>query len=213
MLFSERDIDLLRLLCWCQYASFDDLKKLSNDAEVKNLIGAGMVKWHRASRALVLAKKGKELLQMLYAIGGNYEDKTKTPKSTRTMPMSNTIYELLKQQRSIQRERRKLMGAYYIESEYVCTWPNGNIITPNYLTKSFHSVISKSSLPRVRLHDLRHTVASVLIANGTDIVTVSKQLGHAQVSTTSDVYSHVIEAAKAEATECIADVLLRRRQA
>ena len=67
MLFSERDIDLLRLLCWCQYASFDDLKKLSNDAEVKNLIGAGMVKWHRASRALVLAKKGKELLQMLYA--------------------------------------------------------------------------------------------------------------------------------------------------
>ena len=67
MLFSERHIDLLRLLCWCQYASFDDLKKLSNDAEVKNLIGTGMVKWHRASRALVLAKKGKELLQMLYA--------------------------------------------------------------------------------------------------------------------------------------------------
>ena len=67
VLFSERDIDLLRLLCWCQYAGFDDLKKLSNDAEVKNLIGAGMVKWHRASRALVLAKKGKELLQMLYA--------------------------------------------------------------------------------------------------------------------------------------------------
>lgn len=67
VLFSERDIDLLRLLCWCQYASFDDLKKLSNDAEVKNLIGAGMVKWHRASRTLVLAKRGKELLQVLYA--------------------------------------------------------------------------------------------------------------------------------------------------
>jgi len=56
-------------------------------------------------------------------------------------------------------------------------------------------------------------VASILISTGVDIVTVSKQLGHAQVSTTGDIYAHVIEEAKAQATECIADIMLRRKQA
>ena len=56
-------------------------------------------------------------------------------------------------------------------------------------------------------------MASMLISAGTDIVRVSKQLGHAQVSTTSDIYSHTIEKAKAQATECIADIMLRGKQA
>lgn len=56
-------------------------------------------------------------------------------------------------------------------------------------------------------------MASILISAGTDIVTVSKQLGHTQVSTTADIYSHAIEEAKAQATECIADIMLRRKQA
>lgn len=61
--------------------------------------------------------------------------------------------------------------------------------------------------------DTGYLVASVLIANGTDIVTVSKQLGHAQVSTTSDRYSHPIDRARAEASECIANALLIRKKA
>ena len=54
-------------------------------------------------------------------------------------------------------------------------------------------------------------MASVLLANGTDIVTVSKQLGHASVTTTENFYSHIIEENKAKASECIADVLLRKK--
>lgn len=64
----------------------------------------------------------------------------------------------------------------------------------------------------MRFHDLRHTVASVLLANGTDIVTLSKQLGHASVNTTENFYSHIIEENKAKASECIADVLLRKKE-
>ena len=51
----------------------------------------------------------------------------------------------------------------------------------------------------------------MLLANGTDIVTVSKQLGHASVNTTENFYSHIIEENKAKASECIADVLLRKK--
>ena len=60
-------------------------------------------------------------------------------------------------------------------------------------------------------HAFRHTVASVLLGNGTDIVTVSKQLGHANTSTTENFYAHIIEENKAKESECIADVLLRKK--
>ena len=53
--------------------------------------------------------------------------------------------------------------------------------------------------------------ATLHMANGTDIVTVSKQLGHASVNTTESFYSHIIEENKAKASECIADVLLRKK--
>ena len=56
-------------------------------------------------------------------------------------------------------------------------------------------------------------MASVLIANGTDVVTVSKQLGHQKISTTEDFYSRLIEKNKEQAAECVAATLLRRKQA
>jgi len=51
-----------------------------------------------------------------------------------------------------------------------------------------------------------------MIANGVDVVTVSKMLGHSNTSTTTDVYSHMIDDAKRKATECIADVILRKKK-
>ena len=90
------------------------------------------------------------------------------------------------------------MGNYYIASDYVCTWNNGEVISPNYLTKTFHSVISKSVLPNIRLHDLRHSVATNLLHNGVQVVDVQEWLGHANASTTLDIYSHAAKSAKDE---------------
>lgn len=70
---------------------------------------------------------------------------------------------------------------------------------------------TRHNLPHITPHAFRHTVASVLLANGTDLVTVSKQLGHASVNTTESFYSHIIEENKAKASACIADVLLRKK--
>ena len=79
------------------------------------------------------------------------------------------------------------------------------------ITGWLHDFACRHNLPHINPHAFRHTVASVLLANGTDIVTVSKQLGHASVNTTENFYSHIIEENKARATECIADVLLRKK--
>ncbi len=71
----------------------------------------------------------------------------------------------------------------------------------------------RHGLPHVNPHSFRHTAASIMIANGVDIVTVSKMLGHANPSMTTDVYSHIIEESKRKATECVADVILRKKKA
>ena len=93
----------------------------------------------------------------------------------------------------------------------VFTKDNREWLHPDSITRWLNNFSRDNGLPHINLHAFRHTVASVLLANGTDIVTVSKQLGHASVNTTESFYSHIIEENKAKASECIADVPLRKK--
>lgn len=129
-------------------------------------------------------------------VGGNYTDTPKTEGSYRTLPMTDSIYEMLKRHRENQEKRRKIMGNYYVENDYVCTWPNGKVIEPNYLTRTFHSIVSKSDLPEIRLHDLRHSAASNLLNMGFSVVQVAEWLGHESATTTLRFYSHVDASSK-----------------
>lgn len=101
------------------------------------------------------------------------------------------ICELLKSHKAYQESQMAVMKSRYHNSDYVCTWPNGRLITPNYLTSTFHDLIASSDLPYVRLHDLRHSVASNLLANGYSVVEVQEWLGHSSPSTTLNFYSHI----------------------
>ena len=67
----------------------------------------------------------------------------KTESSYRTLPMTDSVYHILKAHKKQQNKRKEIMGNYYIDSDYICTWNNGNVISPNYLTKTFYTVISK----------------------------------------------------------------------
>lgn len=73
---------------------------------------------------------------------------------------------------------------------------NGEVIAPNYLTRTFHSVIQNSTLPQIRLHDLRHSVASNLLNLGFSVVQVQEWLGHGSASTTLNFYAHVDKSSK-----------------
>ncbi len=128
--------------------------------------------------------------------GGNYTDTPKTESSYRTLPMTNDVYNILAAAKSLQSERKKLMGSYYVLNDYVCTWQNGNVISPNYLTRTFHSVISKSNLPCIRLHDLRHSAASNLLDMGFSVVQVAEWLGHSSSATTLNFYAHAEKRSK-----------------
>ena len=102
-------------------------------------------------------------------------------------------------------------GDRWVNSGFVFTTDNGEHMNPDSITGWLHDFSRRHNLPHINPQAFRHTVASVLLANGTDIVTVSKQLGHASVNTTENFYSHIIEENKAKASECIADVLLRKK--
>lgn len=88
------------------------------------------------------------------------------------------------------------MGNYYVQSDYVCIWQDGNVISPNYLTRTFKSVISKSNLPQIRLHDLRHSAASNLLDMGFSVVQVADWLGHSSSAMTLNFYAHAEKRSK-----------------
>lgn len=113
--------------------------------------------------------------------------------------------QLLRQQKREHLRLQLANGDRWINTGFVFTQDNGQPMRPDVITGWLSEFSTRHNLP------LRHTVASILLANGTDIVTVSKQVGHASVNTTESFNSHIIEENKAKASECIADVLLRKK--
>ena len=94
---------------------------------------------------------------------------------------------------------------------YVFTREDGSPIRPDCITQWLADFSRRHGLPHINPHAFRHTAASILISRGTDIVTVSKMLGHSKVTTTEDIYSHVIEESKVSASNLLADVFFRER--
>ena len=77
----------------------------------------------------------------------------------------------------------------------------GAPLFPDSVTQWFGKFVARSGLPKVTVHSLRHTYATLMISDGAPLVVVSKQLGHAQTSTTANIYAHVIASAQARAME------------
>lgn len=141
---------------------------------------------------------------------GVFDSTTKT-SDIRYLALPRETMQLLKLLKREQLRLQLLNGDRWQHSGYVFTRDNGEHMHPDSITSWQRSFAQRCGLPHINPHAFRHTVASVLLANGTDIVTVSKQLGHANTSTTENFYAHIIEENKAKASECIADVLLRKK--
>lgn len=110
-----------------------------------------------------------------------------------------------------QEEQRELCGDRWKDKDgRVFTNDEGAPIHPDALSKWFRDFTQRNGFPEVHVHSLRHTYASLMIAEGTPLVVVSRRLGHAQVSTTANIYAHVIASADekaAQISEKFADVL------
>lgn len=146
-------------------------------------------------------------------IGGSYIDTPKTTSSYRTLPMTDSVRQMLIEHRQKQMRRQAVLKRGYVKSDYICTLSDGSVISPNYLSRTFHNVVAKSDLPNIRLHDLRHSAASNLLNMGFSIVEVQQWLGHGSASTTLNFYAHIDKSAKKNMADAMENALRNRVQA
>lgn len=144
---------------------------------------------------------------------GIYEDTTKTESSKRTIKMPPLVLEILKEHRKAQARERLKLGDLWINSNKVFTQWNGKPIHPDSVSGWFCKFLKRHNLPKITIHGLRHTNATLLIAGGADLRTVSKRLGHSNMSTTANIYTHAIQSADERAAQLLDDMLSLKKQA
>ena len=143
--------------------------------------------------------------------GVYFEESTKSDRS-RILRLPAETMELLAEYKRWQDQRRSELGERWIESDYIFTGRFGGRIHPDSISGYIERFAERHRLPHLYPHKFRHTMASILIYSGVDTVTVSKRLGHAQVSTTQNTYAHLIQKADMESAECIADAIIRNKK-
>ncbi len=131
----------------------------------------------------------------------------KTRRGRRNVALDVTSVEVLRRHRSEQLEERMRLGPAWVDSGFVFCGVDGAALHPDTITATFKSIIRGLDVPQIRLHDLRHTSATLALKAGVHPKVVSERLGHATVSITLDLYSHVLDGMQAEAAEQIGAVV------
>ena len=131
----------------------------------------------------------------------------KTERSRRTISLPLITIDALKRHRARQAEERLRAGEAYASHDLVCCRALGEPLDPDYVTHAFGKLAARLKLP-VRFHDLRHSHITHLLAAGVHPKIASERAGHASVSITLDVYSHVIPGMQEDAAKRI-DAALR----
>lgn len=141
---------------------------------------------------------------------GNKTLITKEPKTksgTRELVLSHTACKLLLEYKQWQNYNIIELGDQWNDTDRLFTQWNGLPIYPDTVTDWFAKFIKKHDFPHVTLHSLRHTNASLMIAEGADVCTVSKRLGHANTSTTLNIYAHALKSKDLEIADKLENVL------
>jgi integrase len=119
------------------------------------------------------------------------EGEPKSQSGRRRIALSPSVVESLRRHRVRQLEYRLSIGDAYKDRGYVFVNETGGYVHPNTLYRRFRDLIARAGVPTIRFHDLRHTSATLLLAEGVHGKIVQERLGHANIAMTLDLYSHV----------------------
>jgi len=131
----------------------------------------------------------------------------KTRRSRRCIPLDPRTIAVLQTHRAEQAAEKLAKGPEYIETDLVFTQEDGNWVHPDRFSHLFDALVKKTKVPRIRLHDLRHTHATLALQNGVNVKVVSERLGHSSAAFTMDVYQHVLPSMQQEAADAVAAAL------
>lgn len=132
----------------------------------------------------------------------------KTKNSRRTIRLTKGTISALQAHLSRQLEEIEKMGSLYQLGGLIFATEAGTIINPSNLrNRSFKPLLAKGALPQIRFHDLRHTCATLLLSKDVNVKVVSEMLGHASISITLDIYSHLLPDMQEKAVEALEEML------
>jgi integrase len=138
-----------------------------------------------------------------------YEVVTSTPKShqARVVDLDEGTVEQLRRHWVRQADDRAEWAGDYLGTDLVFAKEDGSPIHPHTFSQAFERLVAKSGLPRIRLHDLRHTHASIALQAGVPVKVISERLGHESPAFTLKQYAHVIPGMQAEAARAVSDAI------
>lgn len=120
------------------------------------------------------------------------KDIPKNKSSYRTLPMFDFIADLLKKYKEKYKQNEKIFGNTYVTDykDFICLMDNGELVKPDYVDRIFSKILKTNGFRHIRLHDLRHSCATLLLRNGVPLPEIQKWLGHSNIITTQR-YSHL----------------------
>ena len=120
------------------------------------------------------------------------KDIPKNKSGYRTLPMFDFITDLLKKYKEKYKSNEKIFGNTYITDykDFICLMDNGELVKPDYVDRTFSRILKENGFRHIRLHDLRHSCATLLLRNGVPLPEIQKWLGHSNIITTQR-YSHL----------------------
>lgn len=138
------------------------------------------------------------------------QETAKTKSSLRTLPLVGQFREYFQQVKKAQEYNKKICGNCYNYDYdgYVFVDEMGERIKPNYLTSAFPQFLVSHGLKRMRFHDLRHSCASLLLANGVPLKQIQEWLGHSDFSTTANIYAHLDYSSKISSAQAMENGLV-----
>lgn len=210
--------------------SIDEQKKFvdyikNNDVELKNFfllaLGTGMrqgeimgLKWNDINFKTKTIKITRSLKKVTFInADGSRESKyieqtPKTKSSVREIPISESVLRCLKEQEKAQKLNKLYIdNSIYINSDYVFTDKIGNTIDKNKPNRHFRSILEKLDITPIKFHSLRHTFATRLFEKDVPVKTVQSLLGHKDINTTMNIYTHVMKEQKEKAINILDDII------
>lgn len=132
----------------------------------------------------------------------------KTSGSRRTVYVHDATIKALRQQRQLQAEERLAAGpAWETDNDLVFRNVTGGPVNPDWFSRHFDKLVEQADVPRIRLHDLRHTNATLSLKAGVHPKVVSERLGHSSIAITLDLYSHVTPGISREAAATVESMM------
>jgi len=144
----------------------------------------------------------------LQRINGEFQFvEPKAARSRRTVALPAIVVDALRAHRGRQVGEMLQAGDAWVVSDQVFTPPTGGPLADQGVRDTFYRILKNSGLRRQRFHDLRHSCASLLIAQGVSSREIMEQLGHSTITLTMNTYGHIFQEARREVAEKMGDVL------